>query len=105
VDVFFRLFPNLAVGPVLPPFSWAAVVALTVHIAAYVAEIVPRAGIESIPPRPRCGRLALGMSRAEVVRKNHPAAGRGAPSAAFGSIRVDHLKDTAIREVSAVPNT
>jgi len=88
-------------GLSLPPF-WAAVVALTIHIAAYVAEIV-RAGIESIRPGQVRAGLALGMSRAEVVRKIilPQAVVRMLP--AFGSIVSITIKDTAIATVIAVP--
>src|SRR5207302_8236305 len=54
-------------GVTLPPF-WAALTALTLHIAAYVSEIV-RAGIESIRPGQIRAALALGMSRAQLVRR------------------------------------
>jgi polar amino acid transport system permease protein len=88
-------------GLSLPPF-WAAVVALTVHIAAYVAEIV-RAGIESIRPGQVWAGLALGMSRADVVRRIvlPQAVVRMLP--AFGSIVSITIKDTAIATVIAVP--
>src|SRR5438552_17879238 len=55
----------LLTGVTLPPF-WAALVALTAHIAAYVAEIV-RAGIVSVRPGQTRAGLALGMSRAQIV--------------------------------------
>ena len=100
VWTFFAV-PILLSGLSLPPF-WAAVVALTVHIAAYVAEIV-RAGIESIRPGQVRAGLALGMSRAEVVRKIilPQAVVRMLP--AFGSIISITIKDTAIAAVIAVP--
>ena len=100
VWTFFAV-PILLPGLSLPPF-WAAVVALTVHIAAYVAEIV-RAGIESIRPGQVRAGLALGMSRAEVVRKIilPQAVVRMLP--AFGSIVSITIKDTAIATVIAVP--
>ncbi len=100
VWTFFAV-PILLSGLSLPPF-WAAVVALTVHIAAYVAEIV-RAGIESIRPGQVRAGLALGMSRAEVVRKIilPQAVVRMLP--AFGSIVSITIKDTAIATVIAVP--
>src|SRR5829696_9809363 len=44
VWVFFAV--PVLMGVSMPPF-WAALIALTLHIAAYVAEIV-RAGIESV---------------------------------------------------------
>jgi polar amino acid transport system permease protein len=88
-------------GVSFPPF-WAAVVALTIHIAAYVAEIV-RAGIESIRLGQINAGLALGMSRAQVVRDIvlPPAIVRMLP--AFGSIISITIKDTAIASVIAVP--
>jgi len=100
VWTFFAV-PILLSGLSLPPF-WAAVVALTVHIAAYVAEIV-RAGIESVRPGQVRAGLALGMSRAEVVRKIilPQAVVRMLP--AFGSIVSITIKDTAIATVIAVP--
>lgn len=88
-------------GVSFPPF-WAAVVALTAHIAAYVAEIV-RAGIESVRPGQTRAGLALGMSQAQVVRQIvlPQAIVRMLPS--FGSIVSITIKDTAIATVIAVP--
>jgi polar amino acid transport system permease protein len=84
-----------------PPF-WAALLALTLHIAAYVAEVV-RAGIESIRAGQIRAGLALGMSRAQIVRKVvlPQALVRMLPS--FGSILSITIKDTAIATVIAVP--
>jgi polar amino acid transport system permease protein len=88
-------------GVSFPPF-WAALIALTAHIAAYVAEIV-RAGIESIRPGQVRAGLALGMSGAQIVRKIvlPQAIVRMLP--AFGSILSITIKDTAIAAVIAVP--
>jgi polar amino acid transport system permease protein len=88
-------------GVSFEPF-WAAAVALTVHIAAYVAEIV-RAGVESVRPGQTRAGLALGMSGAQVVRKIvlPQAIVRMLPS--FGSIVSITIKDTAIATVIAVP--
>jgi polar amino acid transport system permease protein len=84
-----------------PPF-WAALLALTLHIAAYVAEVV-RAGIESIRAGQIRAGLALGMSRAQIVRKVvlPQALVRMLPS--FASILSITIKDTAIATVIAVP--
>ena len=84
-----------------PPF-WAALFALTLHISAYVAEVV-RAGIESIRAGQVRAALALGMSRAQIVRKVvlPQALVRMLPS--FGSILSITIKDTAIATVIAVP--
>lgn len=65
VWIYFAL-PLLA-GVNFAPF-WAALVALTLHIAAYAAEVV-RAGIESVRPGQMRAGLALGMSRAQALRK------------------------------------
>ncbi|MEJ8850079.1 amino acid ABC transporter permease [Variovorax rhizosphaerae] len=84
-----------------PPF-WAALFALTLHISAYVAEVV-RAGIQSIRPgQLRAGR-ALGMSGAQIVRKVvlPQAFVRMLPSMA--SLYSVTIKDTAIATVIAVP--
>jgi len=93
-------FPVLA-SVSIPPF-WAALVALTLHIAAYAAEVV-RAGIESVRPGQTRAALALGMSRAQLLRKVvlPQAIVRMLP--AFGSILTLAIKDTAIATVIAVP--
>ncbi|SEK44321.1 polar amino acid transport system permease protein [Variovorax sp. YR750] len=93
-------FPIIA-DVTFPPF-WAALVALTLHIAAYAAEVI-RAGIESIRPGQTRAALALGMSRAQILRKVllPQAIVRMLP--AFGSILTIAIKDTAIATVIAVP--
>lgn len=93
-------FPVLA-SVSIPPF-WAALVALTLHIAAYAAEVM-RAGIESVRPGQTRAALALGMSRAQLLRKVvlPQAIVRMLP--AFGSILTLAIKDTAIATVIAVP--
>ena len=77
-------------------------IGLTVHLAAYVAEIV-RAGIESVRPGQTRASLALGMSRAQIVRRIvlPQAIVRMLP--AFGSLLSITIKDTAIASVIAVP--
>jgi polar amino acid transport system permease protein len=96
----FFAFPILT-GITLPPF-WAALTALTMHISAYVAEIV-RAGITSVRPGQSRAGLALGMSRAQVVARIvlPQAVVRILP--AYGSIVSVTIKDTAIATVIAVP--
>lgn len=91
----------LVTGVTLPPF-WAALVALSAHIAAYVAEIV-RAGVSSVRPGQTRAALALGMSRTQAVREIvlPQAVVRMLP--AFGSIFSITIKDTAIATVIAVP--
>jgi polar amino acid transport system permease protein len=92
----------LLTGLTLPPF-WAALVALTIHVAAYVAEIV-RAGVTSVRPGQTRAALALGMSRVQVIREIvlPQAVVRMMP--AFGSVLSVAIKDTAIATVIAVPD-
>jgi polar amino acid transport system permease protein len=91
----------IVTGVTLPPF-WAALVALSLHIAAYVAEII-RAGVTSIRPGQTRAALALGMSRVQAIREIilPQAIVRMLP--AFGSILSITIKDTAIASVIAVP--
>lgn len=99
VWIYFA-FPIL-VGVTFPPF-WAALVALTLHIAAYSSEIV-RAGIESIRPGQTRAGLAIGMSRAQILRKIVLPQATIRMLPAFGSVLTMAIKDTAIATVIAVP--
>ena len=96
---FFAL--PILTGLTMPPF-FAALIGLTVHLAAYAAEIV-RAGIESVRPGQTRAASALGMSRAQTVRRIilPQAVVRTLP--AFGSLLSITIKDTAIASVIAVP--
>src|SRR6266545_2354406 len=87
--------------PVLVVLVWTFF-ALTIHLAAYVAEIV-RAGVESVRPGQTRAALAIGMSRAQIVRRIvlPQAIVRMLP--AFGSLLSITIKDTAIASVIAVP--
>jgi polar amino acid transport system permease protein len=91
----------IVTGLALPPF-FSALLGLTVHLAAYAAEIF-RAGIESVRPGQARAALALGMSRAQAVRRIllPQAVVRMLPS--FGSLLSVTIKDTAIASVIAVP--
>jgi len=99
VWTFFAL--PIVGGITMAPF-WAALVGLTVHLAAYSAEIF-RAGIESVRPGQTRAALALGMSRAQILRRIvlPQAVVRMLP--AFGSFLSVTIKDTAIASVIAVP--
>ncbi len=99
VWIYFA-FPLLA-GVTFPPF-WAALVGLTLHIAAYASEII-RAGIESIRPGQTRAGLALGMSRAQILRKIVLPQATIRMLPAFGSVLTMAIKDTAIATVIAVP--
>src|SRR3989442_1307158 len=71
-------------------------------LASGAAEIV-RAGVESVRPGQTRAALALGMSRAQIVRRIilPQAIVRMLP--AFGSLLSITIKDTAIASVIAVP--
>ncbi|MCI1000371.1 amino acid ABC transporter permease [Ochrobactrum soli] len=99
VWVYFAL--PIATGINLPPF-WSALFSLSLHLAAYVAEVM-RAGIQSVRPGQIRAGLALGMSQAQVLRKIvlPQAFVRMLPS--FGSLLSLAVKDTAIATVIAVP--
>ena len=98
VWTFFAL--PILTGLTMPPFM-AALIGLTVHLAAYAAEIF-RAGIESVRPGQTRASLALGMSRAQTLRRIvlPQAIVRMLP--AFGSLLSITIKDTAIASVIAV---
>src|SRR5271165_579599 len=91
----------LATGISVPPF-WSASIALTMHIAAYVAEIV-RAGIASVRPGQMRAALALGMSRPQMVAKVILPQALVRMLPAIGSIISITIKDTAIAATIAVP--
>ena len=99
VWTFFAL-PLLA-GVTMSPFT-AALLGLTVHLAAYAAEIV-RAGIESVRPGQTRAALALGMSRAQILRRIVLPQALVRMLPAFGSLLSVTIKDTAIASVIAVP--
>ncbi len=98
VWTFFAL--PIVTGITMPPFM-AALIGLTLHLAAYAAEIV-RAGIESVRSGQTRAALALGMSGAQIVRRIilPQAIVRMLP--AFGSLLSITIKDTAIASVIAV---
>jgi polar amino acid transport system permease protein len=91
----------LITGVTLPPF-WAALIALTAQLAAYVAEIV-RAGVTSIRPGQARAAFALGMSRVQAIRTIVLPQALVRMLPAFGSILSVAIKDTAIAAVIAVP--
>ena len=96
----FFAFP-LAIGVSMTPF-WAALIALTVHVAAYVSEIV-RAGITSVRQGQTRAALALGMSSYQIAHKVILPQAFVRVLPAYGSILSITIKDTAIASVIAVP--
>lgn len=93
-------FP-LVIGESLTPFS-GGVLALGVHLGAYITEVI-RAGLTSIRPGQMRAALALGMSRSQAVRTIilPQALIRMLPP--LGSLIVIAVKDSAIASVIAVP--
>lgn len=97
---FYFAFP-IATGINLPPFL-SALVALSLNLTAYVAEIV-RAGLESVRPGQVRAGLALGMSGAQIVRKILLPQALVRMLPALGNVLTLTVKDTAIATVIAVP--
>lgn len=97
---FYFAFP-IATGINLPPFL-SALVALSLNLTAYVAEIV-RAGMESVRPGQVRAGLALGMSGAQIVRKIVLPQALVRMMPALGNMLTLAVKDTAIATVIAVP--
>lgn len=88
-------------GRSLSPFV-AAVGALGLHLAAYVAETV-RAGLTSVRPGQMRAALALGMSRAQAIRQIILPQAMVRMLPPLGSLLVIAVKDSAISSVIAVP--
>src|SRR5215813_2310963 len=99
VWTFFAL--PILTGLTMQPFV-AALIGLTVHLAAYAAEIY-RAGIESVRPGQTRASLALGMSRPQILRRIVLPQALVRMLPAFGSLLSITIKDTAIASVIAVP--
>ena len=99
VWTFFAL-PLLA-GVTMSPFT-AALLGLTVHLAAYAAEIV-RAGIQSVRAGQTRAALALGMTRRQILRRIVLPQALVRMLPAIGSLLSVTIKDTAIASVIAVP--
>ena len=100
VWIYFAL-PMLT-GVNLPPF-WSALLALTLHIAAYVAEVL-RAGILSVRRGQSEAGLVIGMSGLEILRSIVLPQALIRMLPALGSIVSITIKDTAIAAVIAVPD-
>jgi polar amino acid transport system permease protein len=99
VWTFFAL--PIVAGVTMSPFT-AGLIGLTVHLAAYAAEIV-RAGIESVRPGQTRAALALGMSHSQILRRVVLPQALVRMLPAFGSLLSVTIKDTAIASVIAVP--
>jgi polar amino acid transport system permease protein len=96
----FFAFPLIA-GKSLSTTT-AGVIALSVHLGAYMAETI-RAGLTSVRDGQMRAALALGMSRIDAIRKIilPQALIRMLPS--LGSLCTFAIKDSAIASVIAVP--
>ncbi len=97
--IFFSV--PILMGISMPPFV-AALVALTVQVSAYAAEVF-RAGLSSIRKGQTQAGLTLGMSQWQILRKIllPQAIVRMLP--AYGSFLTMIIKDTAIASMVAVP--
>src|SRR5690606_27749544 len=97
--IFFSI--PILTGLSLPPF-WAALVALTVQVSAYAAEVF-RAGLTSIRKGQTQAGLTLGTSQAQIVRKIllPQAIVRMLPG--YGSYLTVIIRDTAIASLVATP--
>ena len=105
VWTFFAL--PMATGLTMSPF-YAALIGLTLHLAAYAAEIV-RAGIESVRAGQTRASLALGMSRRADPAPHRAAAGARAHAAGVRIAAVGHdqghghrLRDRRARTHAAI---
>ena len=79
VQIFYIYY---ALGKIIQvPDIFAAVIAMTVCYGAYLGEI-SRAGIQSIPKGQMEAAIALGLTRAQALRADHPAADHPRGSAA-----------------------
>lgn len=97
--IFFAV--PILTGLSLPPF-WAALIALTVQVAAYVAEVW-RAGLTSIRPAQAAAGRALGMSQIQILRHILLPQAFVRMLPAYGSLLTMIIKDTAIASMVAVP--
>jgi len=102
VVLVWAFFALPIVGGITLPPVWAALLGLTLHLAAYAAEIV-RAGVESVRPGQTRAALAIGMSRAQILRRVVMPQATVRMLPAFGSLLSITIKDTAIASVIAVP--
>jgi polar amino acid transport system permease protein len=106
IPVFVVLVWIYFAVPIISGYSfdpfWAALTGITIHVAAYVAEVI-RAGITSIRKGQIQAGLAIGMSGAQIVRKVLLPQATVRMLPAFGSIVSVTIKDTAIAAVIAVP--
>ena len=80
VQIFYIYY---ALGKIIQvPDIFAAVIAMTVCYGAYLGEIF-RAGIQSIHKGQMEAAIALGLTRGQALRQDHPSADRpGRPAAA-----------------------
>ena len=93
----FPLLIEHALDPIV-----AALLALGIHLGAYVTEVI-RAGLTSIRPGQMRAALALGMSPFQAVRTIILPQALIRMLPALGSLIVIAVKDSAIASVIAVP--
>lgn len=101
VLVWFYFSLPLLTGRSLDAIT-AGVIALGLHLAAYVGEVI-RAGLTSVRPGQMRAALALGMGRSQAVRHVILPQALIRMLPALGSLLVIAIKDSAIASVVAVP--
>ncbi|MDB1087132.1 amino acid ABC transporter permease [Streptomyces sp. ACA25] len=82
---------------------WSAVIGLTVHNAAYMAEIF-RSGVESVPKGQTESARSVGMSRFQALRIVVAPQAFRAILPALGNQFIIALKDTAVASFITVPD-
>lgn len=97
--LFFSI--PILTGLSLPPF-YAALMALTIQVSAYAAEVF-RAGLMSIRKGQTQAGLALGMSQAQILSKILLPQAMVRMLPAYGSYLTMIIKDTAIASLVAAP--
>ena len=100
-QLFLIYFGLPSVGIVLPGFA-AAVVALGLHYAAYMAEIY-RAGIAAVDRGQGEAASAVGMTPRRGHAPHHPAAGGPHHRPALANSAISLLKDTSVASLIAAP--
>ncbi len=84
------------------PAFWAAVIGLTVHNGAYMAEIF-RSGVQSVPAGQTESARSLGMSRTQSLRTIVAPQAFRAILPSLGNQFIIALKDTSVASFITVP--
>jgi polar amino acid transport system permease protein len=90
----FVLYFGISEIVLLPKF-WAGAIALGIHNAAYIAEII-RSGFGSVPPGLTEASRSLGMSRVKTLRRVRAPLATRAILPVFGSQVIIAVKDSSL---------